>query len=277
MKNQKAAGYGRRETKRPKILIVMLLIVVVGLVFFLMQKEASAPGPTEHNVSETAQKTVEKPESGSFKVFTGKEFAELYDSFVYPNTQKISENSPITGNRMADERIKRLAADRGYRLHSAPVANTFVEVEKNMLLQQRAAKPWTDMKAKALASGSELSLTAAYRSAQDQRAIFLDRLSGISFLAVARGKVDSLVNKILEKTALPGYSRHHTGYTIDIACDNDPNARFVNSGCFRWLSKDNYLNAKTFGWIPSYPEGIENQGPEPESWEYVWVGTDVLK
>jgi LAS superfamily LD-carboxypeptidase LdcB len=42
------------------------------------------------------------------------------------------------------------------------------------------------------------------------------------------------------------------------------------------MSKDNYLQAKKYGWIPSYPEGAQQQGPEPEAWEYVWVGTASL-
>jgi len=33
---------------------------------------------------------------------------------------------------------------------------------------------------------------------------------------------------------------------------------------------------KRFGFIPSYPENSGKQGPEPEPWEYVWVGEDVL-
>jgi LAS superfamily LD-carboxypeptidase LdcB len=51
---------------------------------------------------------------------------------------------------------------------------------------------------------------------------------------------------------------------------------FEQSVCFGWLSKGNYKNAKSNGWIPSYPDGAKKQGPDPESWEYVWVGKQNL-
>jgi LAS superfamily LD-carboxypeptidase LdcB len=77
-------------------------------------------------------------------------------------------------------------------------------------------------------------------------------------------------------TAVPGYSRHHTGYTVDIACENQTTLSFIYTVCFKWLSQNNYERTKKFGWIPSYPEEAVLQGPEPESWEYVWVGIDAV-
>jgi LAS superfamily LD-carboxypeptidase LdcB len=74
---------------------------------------------------------------------------------------------------------------------------------------------------------------------------------------------------------VPGYSRHHTGYTIDLWCE-DGSSTFLSSSCYKWISDNNYLKAKQSGWIPSYPAGTDDQGPEPEPWEYVWVGTERL-
>ena len=51
---------------------------------------------------------------------------------------------------------------------------------------------------------------------------------------------------------------------------------FGSTRAYEWLSSDNYLNAKRFGFIPSYPQGAGKQGPDPEPWEYVWVGEDRL-
>src|SRR5690606_25521512 len=39
----------------------------------------------------------------------------------------------------------------------------------------------------------------------------------------------------------------------------------------------NYANAKRFGFIPSYPPDGGKQGPEPEPWEFVWVGVEVIR
>ena len=124
-----------------------------------------------------------------------------------------------------------------------------------------------------------LFLTAGYRSAEEQRQIFLDRLAEIDLTEdlIATKKFDDKLNEILATTAIPGYSRHHTGYTIDIGCGNSPTVEFEFTVCFQWLSEDNYKNAKMHGWIPSYPEKDGLQGPEPETWEYVWVGQDAVR
>jgi len=98
----------------------------------------------------------------------------------------------------------------------------------------------------------------------------------IDFLVSREESSDSELDGILATTAIPGYSRHHTGYTVDIGCGNEPAIAFELTVCFDWLSANNYKNAKTYGWIPSYPEGAGQQGPEPETWEYVWVGIDAL-
>lgn len=256
------------------MVFLLVLVMAIGLFLFTQDK---AVAPNNHTNSSTAVTKPPKPMANGFIVFTGAEFAKLYDGFAYPNTQTINEQSPITGNEEADTRIRELAVARGYKLRSAPVTDNFVEVQKNMVLQQKAAQPYLDLKNSARNAGILLSLGDAYRSADDQRTIFLDRIKGIPLGSITARTADIQVNTVLEKTALPGYSRHHTGYTIDLICDSQPGVKFEKSICFTWLSKDNYLNAKSYGWIPSYPEGTSNQGPEPESWEYVWVGLDALK
>ncbi len=42
------------------------------------------------------------------------------------------------------------------------------------------------------------------------------------------------------------------------------------------MAADNYRVAKQFGFIPSYPSGAGAQGPEPEPWEYVYVGVKAI-
>lgn len=110
-----------------------------------------------------------------------------------------------------------------------------------------------------------------------QRQLFLSRLraSGVSTAQIANGQADSQIVTVLSQAAIPGYSRHHTGYTVDFVCANGTQT-FETTTCFKWLSADNYLNAKKYGWIPSYPDGANQQGPEPEPWEYVWVGVPTL-
>ncbi len=260
----------------------MLLVVgaVIGFWYFAVREPATKT--TSRQPAQTSRQTVavpvETPKKGTLKVFTPQQFRDLYDNFAYPNTEMIGDKTPITGSETADEHIRAIAAGRGYELRSAPVHNVFVEVVPGARLQQRAAQPWLDMQAAAQKDGLNLGLSAAYRSADEQMDIFVSRLrqAGVNLTQAATGGYDLQIGRVLETTALPGYSRHHTGYTIDITCNNTAQTSFASSPCFTWLSTDNYKNAKTYGWIPSYPEGTSQQGPEPEAWEYVWVGLGAV-
>jgi LAS superfamily LD-carboxypeptidase LdcB len=145
-------------------------------------------------------------------------------------------------------------------------------------LQQKAQQPWLDLKAAAANAGLQLSVVSSYRSIEDQRNLFLQRLAvtGVSIEEVAAGTADKDVDYVLRTSSIPGYSRHHTGYTLDLRCGVQNFELFASSSCFTWLSANNYENTKKYGWLPSYPSGAGDQGPDPEAWEYVWVGTDLL-
>lgn len=261
-----------KNKKRRLVKFLIFTIVVITATILIFNRDTNAPAP-----SASQQATVEpEKKSTQLKTFSGHEFSDLYNSYVYPNTQAINEDSPITGDEAADKVIKDLAVSRGYKLRSAPVTDNFVEISQDMLLQQRAAVDWLKMQEAATKEGHDIQVNAAYRSAEDQRAIFLARIKGIPLASISAGKSDSAINQVLKTTAVPGYSRHHTGYTVDIVCYTDASKKFEDSKCNKWLSDNNYQNAKTYGWIPSYPDGAGLQGPDPEPWEYVWVGSDVL-
>lgn len=210
-------------------------------------------------------------------IFTGPQFKGIYDQINYANVKKINLPPPITGNEAADIHIRDLAAARGYVMRSVASAqlNSFGEGD-NIVLQTPAIASWQNLKAAAQKDGLGLTLVAGYRAFEDQQALFLKHMAGASITAqqIASGSVDSTVNKILQTVSIPGYSKHHTGYTVDIGCSTG--GIFVSTPCFNWLSANNYANAKKFGWIPSYPANTESQGPAPEPWEYVWVGVGAL-
>lgn len=282
MRDIKAEARPRKKVKKKKslspLLLVALLLVGAAGGYFAYTKKQSHDEKAREFAASQPTRFDEKPKKGVLRTLSGAEFRDLYNNFAYPNTQTINEDTPITGNPAADKRIRQVALKRGYLIRSAPVTDIFETVAPDMKLQQRAAQPWLDMQEAAKKDGQQLALTAAYRSAEDQKNIFLDKLSksGISIQGIADGRYDDKLSDILRTTGVPGFSRHHTGYTIDIGCDNDPGVVFEVSSCFKWLSSDNYKNAKTYGWIPSYPDGAGEQGPDPESWEYVWVGVEAL-
>lgn len=267
----------RKRRKARRWYLYILAVAVVFLVGFSVYKWVYSP-PQSASDQKLAPPIAQSPtKTGKLKTFSGEEFKNLYNSIAYPNTQQIDEETPITGDKLADLKIQSLAKARGYLPRSAPVADNLKNVGSNNLLQQRAAQAWQELKSVAKKDGHSFGLPAAYRSAVDQKAIFLQRLKtqNIPVVGIASGKYDSQINQVLRTTAVPGYSRHHTGYTIDIACESNL-VNFENSTCFKWLSKNNYKNAKKYGWIPSYPAGAGLQGPDPEAWEYVWVGKDAV-
>ena len=273
----------KRRIKLRAVFVVAVIVAAGYLVYdFASRQKLSEQKNSDTQQNElTANSVAPKPKTGVLKEFTGEQFHALAKSVKYPNTQLFEELPVVTGDKKADARIHQLAQDRGYGLTSIPV--TSIEkineprLEGDDLLQPLAAIAWRDLKAAAKRDKMPLSLLSAYRSPEYQRNLFMSRLkaTGVTTDQIARREADAAVVTVLLQAAIPGHSRHHTGYTIDVWCE-DGSGAFVNSTCFKWISANNYKIAKETGWIPSYPEGVELQGPEPEPWEYVWVGKDLV-
>lgn len=270
-------------TKRFALPVIALLIglvcsyVVFGQNALTQSDNAPKEATTDIQVvssSETKQKQLKK--------FTGEEFKQLYSSFAYPNTQPFTEPPIITGNDIADDRIRAIAEARGYKLSALPVSN-IVKIDEpwvtdDDLIQPLAKIAWDDLKKAAKADKIPLQITSAYRSVEFQRSLFMRRIAneGITVFGIADGYSDAAVERVLVQAAIPGYSRHHTGFTIDIACDGIGLEAFKTTSCYSWLSANNFERAKMYGWVPSYPEEADQQGPEPEPWEFIWVGVNAL-
>lgn len=283
---KKHKAKARKNRSRVLLFLAVLLLAGAGGASWYVLKtvQPTSSTNTQGTPSPAAtqqQPVVAKPKT-TLKTFTGVQFRDLYRATSYPNTQAFTTPPEITGNLAADARIRTLAEKRGFVLTSIPVApieksgEELTGAYQDDLLQPLAAKSWQQLKAAAKAERVSMSLISGYRSPKSQRDLFTERLysTGIKAQQIAAGTGDNAVNATLSMTAVPGYSRHHTGYTIDLQCDDGQ--EFGSSICGRWISKDNYTNAKKFGWIPSYPPDGGEQGPEPEAWEYVWVGTDAL-
>ena len=58
----------------------------------------------------------EQAEIAGYKTFSPNGFKDFYDSLTYPKADRIMQPPHITGDKAADERIIRLAEERGYRL-----------------------------------------------------------------------------------------------------------------------------------------------------------------
>ena len=111
---------------------------------------------------------------------------------------------------------------------------------RDQKLSPEAAAAWQSMKTAAGKDGQTLQLVSAYRSVDYQKQIIQrKRAAGQSW------------EQILRVSALPGYSEHHTGRTIDITSpDCKPLTEdFDSTSAFAWLT----LHAAEFGFTMTYP------------------------
>ena len=126
----------------------------------------------------------------------------------------------------------------------------------SLVKERRRALPVlaVSLAAAALADGVILKIVSAFRSAERQAEIVRAKLErGLS------------LDAILEVSAPPGYSEHHTGRAIDITTDGVPalELEFERTAAFRWLS----ANAALFGYSLSYPkDNPHGYAYEPWHW-----------
>ncbi len=277
----------RNKQRRIKILTVAGLLLVIALPLGIYGNKASAP-PSDADsatVGESGARSADvagtTTTSRPLKSFTNEQFQALYESLAMPNTERIRYAPVITGDGAADAQIRRIAERRGYVLRSVPVLpivkTNVAGLDEDDLLQPKAYEAWLLLEKQAKNAKVPLKLNSGYRSIDWQRQYFQQQLQtrGITTASIRNGQADAALDALMGVVAPPGYSRHHTGYTIDLVCQDGSGRAFEFTPCFSWLKANNYAKAKQFGFIPGYPEGVSDQGPEPEPWEYVWVGVDA--
>lgn len=111
---------------------------------------------------------------------------------------------------------------------------------RDQKLTPLALAAWQKMQLAAAEQGVTLLLVSAFRSVDYQAQLI-------------RKKLDSgrTLEDIMQFNAAPGFSEHHTGRAVDIACpDAEPlQEEFEKTIAFNWLK----VNAKDFGFVMSYP------------------------
>jgi D-alanyl-D-alanine carboxypeptidase len=115
---------------------------------------------------------------------------------------------------------------------------------------------WNEMKAAAEKDGEILQLVSAFRSVDYQKQLIQRKL--------AAGKS---WDEILRVSALPGFSEHHTGRTIDVTTPGSKvlEEEFENTSAFQWLAR----RAMEFGFAMTYPRGNEfGVAYEPWHWTF---------
>ncbi len=184
----------------------------------------------------------------------------------------ITQTPSITGNIVADQRIRLLARSRGYLLQAAMADTNRLVFPYS--IHQCVLPDWRALQQAAMEQGFKLSIVSGYRSVAKQRQIFLSKLATLKTEpeSIAAGVADDAVQSILEFSSIPGFSRHHSGFAIDIQENWGGLTAFGQSKAYTWISENNFQVARKFGFVPSYPPGLHNQGPVPEAWEFLWIG-----
>ncbi len=227
-----------------------------------------APAPDlDEPVSRWQEPAPTGVDSLSFPHFTGPEFNELFTTAELPNLSSISAQPTITDSAEMDEQVRTEAVERGYQRRPLPADYALMRlIDDGLALQRPAAAAWLALEQDAAEHGFELELKSAYRGHRYQREVFLRPLE-------APYEFDDLADR-LKMSAPPGYSKHHTGYAIDIG--QAGHAHFGSSPAYEWISADNFAVAKQHGWIPSYAPDGGRQGPVPEPWEFTYVGVEAI-
>ena len=150
-----------------------------------------------------------------------------------------------------EQRIQQILAELGAPKRANP--RLFVEATelvsvgvdiygREQRLTPEAASAWERMRAAATQEGEILQLVSAFRSVDYQKGIIQRKLAaGQSW------------EQILRVSALPGFSEHHTGRTIDVTTPGSKalEEEFENTSAFRWLAR----RAAEFGFTMTYPRG----------------------
>ena len=119
-----------------------------------------------------------------------------------------------------------------------------------------AARAWGRMREAAARDHIELQIVSAFRSAAYQLGIIERKLE--------RGQS---IEEILQVSAAPGYSEHHSGRVVDITTPGHAalEEAFEHSPAFAWLQD----NASRYGFSLSYPRD-NRHGIAYEPWHWCW-------
>jgi hypothetical protein len=210
----------------------------------------------------------------SIDCLSHQDFVDLFDQ------RFISEaHAPlITTDLALDRYIKTYAYALGYRLRPLVNKESLILFEGRLILPE-VMNAYRLLRDDMAESGLRLHLVSSFRSIEDQREIFFNRFgfNDHELRYPLTEEQQQALEATLINTAPPGYSKHHTGYALDFACGDEYEVfTFSQTQCYQWMQENNFSNIARYGFLPSYPVGVNHLGPQPEAWEYVWLGEDFL-
>lgn len=281
-----------------KYILIFLVLLLWGAALFIVERfsllHAAPQEETQEELSqddnfeevnvekvEVAQEEIipeeeEVPFCGLFPCMSAQDFVDLFNLFER-NANLSFLRKYIFQDELVDNYLRNLAESRGYQQRGFADPKKIIHFE-NVETYPEVRDAYIQMRNEMVKEGMRLHFVSGYRSSTHQRTLIKNKLLGVQTELIPSGIYDELIDTTLKVSALPGYSKHHTGYAVDFGCGDDYLVyTFASTNCYEWLSAENFENAKRYGFIPSYPEGSRPQGPDPEPWEFVWVSPDILK
>jgi LAS superfamily LD-carboxypeptidase LdcB len=148
---------------------------------------------------------------------------------------------------------------------------------------EEVQKAFDHMRKAAAKEGIELLIVSGYRNFDRQRAIWNRKWQRYQRQGFAP---DSIFNRIVTYSTLPGTSRHHWGTDLDLIDGNktydgdalDPN-KFEGTGPFCEMFEWMYENAADYGFHLVYTNEIDRKGfnYEPWHWSYKPLAKQMLR
>ena len=218
----------------------------------------------------------------SLKDFTPEQFLLISDGLSTDNQNYWNKTiiSPETDKVIYDQAFK-----RGYKWRKKATPQELTGISEFDLTKD-TKNALNELITAASKDNFKIKLASGFRDPEYQKTIFTGRLQGecnqlfnkpCSSEDIQSLKATPAIEKVLQTTSVPGTSKHHTGRTVDInEIGTSDLLQFKDTASYNWISKDNYFNLKRFGFVPSYPPGGMNMGPNPEPWEIVFVGKELL-
>jgi zinc D-Ala-D-Ala carboxypeptidase len=179
--------------------------------------------------------------------------------------------SVVAGDAASLPSVRAPSSKYGHRAYAVAAESDLISVGKYrqtgrvVKMRRAAGEAFLRMKKAAAAEGLDLVPISGFRTLDYQRALF-ER---------ARKKHGSERNGA-RWVAPPGFSEHHTGWTLDFGDGGQPGTdveqSFEKTKVFRWLQ----ANAGRFGFELSFPKN-NSQGVGYEPWHWRFVGAEEAR
>lgn len=147
------------------------------------------------------------------------------------------------------------------------------EVIEGRSVDSRIVEDTKQMLEDAQAGGLKMYICSAYRSYEDQKTVFNETMQ--NWVNQGSSLLDAY-NETKKSVAVPGYSEHATGLSLDITSEDYQNLdeKQADTSESKWLAENCYK----YGFILRYPpEKADITGIIYEPWHYRYVGKEAAK